>query len=252
MNCPKCQAGNPDGALFCSECGTNLSEFEQSTQEVSEVVADDNSELAGDTPLPVADQVAEPISAEPEVVPVQENKGFSNLDDIDDAAEPIPVAPISPVSQVTEPVSAAVVAAPAVAAAPVNATSQASTIPPSAALPPQKSKKALMKEEIAKLPKEYRPLSTIRVVLYYILVSIPVIGALFVLISAFAAKNKNTKSLSRAILVFFIIGLVLALICVILGYVFVGSDIFELPGDLAASGSVEEMLHVLNDFIESM
>lgn len=260
MNCPNCQAGIPDGALFCSECGTALSGFTQSAEGVSEEISNsvENSEQ------PVADKVTESTSDQPEVISGESFEDLSDLDGIEDevvvdsksvfthveTTPPIPVS--SEVEKVSEPVSPVVVAAPIVAAAPVTSTAQASSIPTSATLPTQKSKKALMKEEIAKLPKEYRPLSTIRVMLYYIIVSIPVIGALFVLISAFAAKNRNTKSLSRAILAFFIIGLVVALIGVALAAVLIGTDIFDLPGDLVGAGSVEEMLHIVNDFVNSL
>ena len=260
MNCPNCQAGIPDGALFCSECGTDLKQFAQS----EEVVSEEKAAEVETNETQVVEEVTEPISAEPEVISGDEVEVFSDYDDIDDDApvtaksafvsvESNSVSPASSsqIESVSEPVSETVVAAPVVATTAASSSVGTTSVPASAPVTPQKSKKKLMKEEIAKLPKAYRPLSTLRVIGYYILVSIPVIGALFVLISAFAAKNRNTKSLSRAILVFFLIGLVLSLICFGVMLLMFGTDVFDLPTDLAGADSVEEMLHIVNDFVES-
>jgi hypothetical protein len=62
------------------------------------------------------------------------------------------------------------------------------------------------------IPKEYKPLKTIGTFFFLLLASIPVIGFIALLIFAFAGKNKSRKSLSRALLLFILIGVIL--VCV--------------------------------------
>ncbi|MCR5528509.1 MAG: hypothetical protein K6F49_04730 [Saccharofermentans sp.] len=97
-------------------------------------------------------------------------------------------------------------------------------------------------EEQAKIdacPKEYRPVSTSKYFWYVFISFIPVVGFIFTVIMSLIPKNKNIKNFMRAILVYFIIGIILSLVGLIV-MVFVNGS--SLDGIIDAFGYFIEEL----------
>ena len=97
-------------------------------------------------------------------------------------------------------------------------------------------------EEQAKIdacPKEYRPVSTSKYFWYVFLSFIPVVGFIFTIFMSIAPKNKNIKNFMRAILVYFVIGIILSLIGLVI-MVFVNGS------------SVEGIIDAFGYFIEEL
>ncbi len=72
------------------------------------------------------------------------------------------------------------------------------------------------------VPKEYRTVSTSKYFWYVFLSFIPVFGFIFTVIMSLVSKNKNFM---RAILVYFIIGIILSLVGLILMVFVNGSSV---------------------------
>lgn len=67
------------------------------------------------------------------------------------------------------------------------------------------------------LPEEYKPVSVGKYIGYSILFSIPVVGFIMLLVTAFSGgTNKSLKNYARAMLVMYAIGVVLGIIIVVL------------------------------------
>ena len=73
-------------------------------------------------------------------------------------------------------------------------------------------KRAKIQAAIDQCPKEYKPLGTSAYFWLSILYSIPVLGFIFVLILSAVPRNRNLKNFTRAILVFYLIAIIIALI----------------------------------------
>lgn len=97
-------------------------------------------------------------------------------------------------------------------AAPVQAAPQPQYQPapqPVYAMPPQ------FNEDM--LPEEYKPVSVGKYIGYSILFSIPLVGFIMLLVTAFSGgTNKSLKNYARAMLVMYVIGVVLGVVLVIL------------------------------------
>lgn len=96
--------------------------------------------------------------------------------------------------------------------APVQAAPQPQYQPapqPVYAMPPQ------FNEDM--LPEEYKPVSVGKYIGYSLLFSIPVVGFIMLLVTAFSGgTNKSLKNYARAMLVMYAIGIVLGIVLVIL------------------------------------
>lgn len=82
---------------------------------------------------------------------------------------------------------------------------QYSPVPPMNTMPPQFNE--------AMLPEEYKPVSVGKYIGYSILFSLPLVGFIMLLVTAFGGNtNKSLKNYARAMLVMMIIGVVLGII----------------------------------------
>ncbi len=169
--------------------------------------------------------------------------------------EPVVHAPLIAPAPEPAPVPAAAVAAAAAAADPKKAAkaeaAAAKKAEKEAAAAAKKAKKEEAKktknqekaaEEQAKIdscPKEYRPVSVSKYFWYVFVSFIPVVGLIFTVAMSIVPKNKNIKNFMRAILVYFIIGLILSLIALIV-MVFVNGS------------SVEGIIQAFSYFIEEL
>jgi cytochrome bd-type quinol oxidase subunit 2 len=89
--------------------------------------------------------------------------------------------------------------------------------------------------------KENKPFSTGSAIGYIILSSIPVVGFIALLIFAIGGKNKNRKSMSRAILILGILCVILTAVAVLVSYLLLK----ELFTDVVEAESVQEILEIV-------
>ena len=115
--------------------------------------------------------------------------------------EDAPVVEAAPAAAPVEPVHAkpAVSDGPA-AAAPVPAAAEASQAAP------------VEMPVITQIPPKKQMLSTFQYILLSLLYGIPVIGLIVMIIMACAAKNKNLKHWTRALLIWILVGLIVSVI----------------------------------------
>jgi hypothetical protein len=264
MKCPICSADVMDGFSFCPKCGSEMSsavpaeparEYAETNGAASsgqetmpfEETRDATDLSSMNTPdfvypasptVPAEPETLTPPAAEPAVRP-----GSVYLrDEQKTSAAAVPAgvwtapAPAAPVSAAPAAVEAApapsvpsqpvpVPAAPAAAQAPVR------TITPEArtAVYPETSPKAAVKGETNPiLSKEFKPLSTAGVFWYFILTCIPVVGFICLLSFAFGGKNRSKKSLSRAILIGWLIFVILVCISFVVGFIFFQDKLVNL------------------------
>lgn len=236
MICKNCQFENVEGARFCASCGTPL-ELQKTVEEVKEeaVITNENKEEAVEVVTDNIQETVEQAVEEPEVVvpEVVEEVAAPIVE------EPIVQAPVevpveTPVAAstfaqaavaeattfetvpVSEPVNASPIAAAAAATAATTATVAAAPVEPAPskkALKEQKKyeKQAKIRAVLDSIPAEYQPMSTSSYFWFMLLAALPGIGFIITLIMSFVGKNKNRKNLFRAILVYYIIGLIIAL-----------------------------------------
>jgi cytochrome bd-type quinol oxidase subunit 2 len=103
----------------------------------------------------------------------------------------------------------------------------------------KKQAKAALKE----MPKEVKPFSTAGAFWYLLLAAIPVVGFIALLIFAFGGKNQNRKAMSRAILLWILIGLIIT-IAVSVAALLLFPELIE---DIADAGSLEEITDIVLD-----
>jgi len=230
MICKNCQFENVEGARFCASCGTPL-ELQKTVEEVKEeavitnenkeevveVVTDNIQETVEQAVVPeVVEEVAAPIVEEPIVqapveVPVETPVAASTF-----AQAEVAEATTFETVPVSEPVNASPIAAAAAATAATTATVAAAPVEPTPskkALKEQKKyeKQAKIRAVLDSIPAEYQPMSTSAYFWFMLLAALPGIGFIITLVMSFVGKNKNRKNLFRAILVYYIIGLIIAL-----------------------------------------
>jgi len=214
MICPKCSTELLLDYTFCPQCGAKLP--------ASEVQTD--TSFGGDVIEP-ASEYTEPAA------PVQQDDIFATPSHLTQTM-PSPyvstdttsfVAPeASSDTFVTADVSNPYVApaAPAPSPAPEDVKSVKSessqTTPPSS------------KPAAPVIPKEYKALTTAGIFWYLFLVSIPVVGWICILCFALGGKNKSKKSLSRAVLMYWIIGILLLCLGFITAFIFNRNLLLEL------------------------
>jgi len=193
MICPKCSTELLEDYTFCPQCGSRMpiageqTAVESSVPQTSEfeipaVPAETQESSAVEIPSAYIVQPSGPI-----VETTAESPSFA-----------APAVAYATADGVTPLYAAVVPAAPATAA------------PASASVPPVKTEPVI--------PKEYKPLTTVGSFFFLLLACIPVIGCVALLIFAFAGKNKSRKSLSRAILIYCLIGILLA--CISFAYMY--------------------------------
>lgn len=221
MICPKCSTELLMDYTFCPQCGSKLPAQEVKADGVfTDVVSEDAS-----------------VSAAP-AVPVQSNDYFVSSSPLmetmpspyissDSAAFVVPAA-----TQETF-VATASEAAPSAAAVHQPETVKSETIKPSVVRPgnaaPDNGRpgNTILVQTPATpaektepvIPKELKPLTTTGIFWYLFLVNIPVIGWICLLLFALAGKNKNKRSLSRAILIYWIIFLLLLCLAFVVAFV---------------------------------
>lgn len=238
MICPNCKADVAGQASFCPECGWNLMEPIATAAQTTELVNDSAAKVEAEADAVEANvesvvvQTAEAVSAEADVesvvVPSAEEAVITETKSV--LPDSVVYAPI-----VSEPVQAA---APVVAASPIVVDTGV---------------KASKAPEKVIVPKEYKPLSTIGTMGFLLLTAIPVVGLIALFIYAFGGKNKNRKSLARAILIWLlIIILILAAAFVTSIFLFGWDNIEELLGGLVNATSGDDILDALQTFQDNV
>lgn len=208
MKCPTCSTELLEVYAFCPECGGPLPSANE------QKVFNSSEEQTVDTFVPVSSAPAEETT-QSDVVSVQiprspdQTSGstdyFHSDAGVAGTSEPV----------ITEPTLPTVMSAAA-------ASASGKTDPA--------------------IPKEYKPLKTIGTFFFLLLASIPVIGFIALLIFSFAGKNKSRKSLSRALLLFVLIAVIL--VCVEFIVLF-----FFTPEVLANLFDPEKWSEAVTDFL---
>lgn len=221
MICPNCKAAVDGQAVFCPECGWNMMESVTPTAQASEPVQEGATENA-------TEAVATQTEVGSVVTPSTEEDVF--LDPKDAIPEPTVFAPVT-----SEPVQVV---------APVYTTGQVTG---------DTTAKIAKAPDKVIVPKEYKPFSTIGAMGFLLLISIPVIGFIAVLAFAFGGKNKNRKSVARAILIWtLILVLIVAAAFVAAMLIFGLENIQDLVGGVVYAESAEEILEALEAFAETL
>lgn len=225
MNCPNCKVEVDDQAAFCPECGWNLLESVSVAEQANESVEEKVAEV--DT---AADAIETSVGSVVTVTP--EEDVF--LNEKVTAPEPVVYAPI-----MAEPVKAA-----APVSAPVYTSSQV--------MGDTGVQTAKAPDKVV-VPKEYKPFSTPGAMGFLLLTAIPVVGFISLLVYAFGGKNKNRKSVARAMLIWGLIFLlILAAAFVVAIVIFGWENIQDLIGGVVYAESAEEVLEALEGFADSL
>ncbi|MBR2749830.1 MAG: zinc-ribbon domain-containing protein [Clostridiales bacterium] len=271
MICPKCESSLPDGVKFCPSCGASVvaeavqgavSDAVTEAQSAPEVIeekaeaavetlnqeVDDLPSASFDPGAPIAipkkkEEVVETVSetvseAVPEVAPVA---AFASQP-VDQPIIPSPVQnPIpSPAPAFQQPAPSAQTSSAGVAPIPVPAPLTPNTFAQPAAAPVEE-KKGKKKDKVYGEPvTESKPLSTGGAFWLLFLFAIPVVGLISSIIFSVSGKKQSRKNLSRAVLIWKIIGIIVALAVCILLY-FLIRPAFEaiLEGDY--NGFIDEL-----------
>ena len=96
-----------------------------------------------------------------------------------------------------------------------------------AKLEKKRQKRAAQQALIDACPPQYRPVSTSKYFWLAFLSALPFIGFIITLLLSIAGRNRNVKNFEKAILAYYIIGLVLCLIAIIVIGCLLPSDIRE-------------------------
>ena len=243
MICPNCQAEMPEGMKFCSSCGTPLAApapetVNEAASQVQEVIEDVPS-ASFDPGAPIAvpkqkEEIPEVSSEIPEVVPE--------------------IAPVENVMPEYPQINQAPAAEPAVAPVPVAAPAPApAPVPVAVPSPIELSPETMAAPVYSSNPNpvpvtepksddiEQKPLKTGTAFFLMLLFAIPVVGLISsIILSAAGKKCKSRKSFARAVLIWKILLIIIALCLVILVY-FKFRDIF----DAAMSGDFEELVDTI-------
>lgn len=255
MKCPICSADVMDGFSFCPKCGNEMN------SPVAAAQAEGGSEAAvpassGPETMPFEEKILQTVPynentpdfvypsspKEPESLtpPAAENPVRPGSAYLREEQKPLTQAAPVPAGVWTapapaEPVSAAPAAvqtapSPSVPSQPIPAAVQAPVRPAA----PEAANKETAKKTPGKgetnpvLSKEYRPLSTAGVFWYFILTCIPVVGFICLLSFAFGGKNRSKKSLSRAILIGWLIFVILVCISFVVAFIFFQDKLVNL------------------------
>lgn len=212
MICPKCSAELLLDYTFCPQCGTRLPTMDMQSDDsfsgskVEEDLTHASPETAGYSEIPTAPSApavpvpADDIFASPTPLAQTMPSPYVSTDASVFVAQPAP----------QETVVTANVATPYVAPEPVRETEK----------PVSKAAPAPAAEPVEPvIPKEYKALTTAGIFWYFFLVCIPVVGWICLLAFALGGKNKSKKSLSRAILIYWIIFILLLCLAFIVAFI---------------------------------
>lgn len=246
---------------------------------IEEVAVSAEPEVVSESEAPVEETIEEvTVSAEPEVVsapevPAEETieeakvvnlvslPDNSNTVEVEEVKD-VPIAKFDPGAPIIEdvqdstPVPTPVVAAvPVVEATPVVVdtvieepmTSVSSMEDFTPVNQPQYQTEEEKKDQPIVLPPEYKPLSTAGAFFLLLLYTIPVIGFIFSIILTVAGKKKSRKNLSRAVMIWYIIALVIMITLCILSVIFF-KDLVE---HVIYAPSIEDAVNAIQDFIDS-
>ena len=170
------------------------------------------------------------------------DKSKTLVDEIKSAPTPEEIKAESPVVVVPSEVKKEASPAPAPAAAPVidKAASDKIAAEQKAAKKAEKEeakkrakiekkakKAAAFQEKVEQCPKDYRPVGTGLFFWSMLLCAIPVLGILFVIIFSLFPVNKNFKNFARALLAWYVIGLILFLIFALVATLVMGQSIAD-------------------------
>ena len=265
MKCPICSADVMDGFSFCPKCGNEMSsplpeEPAAGNTETSGAASSDagtapfeetnvQSVLYNENTPDFVYRTSPAVPTEPETLTSPAPEPAVRPGSVYLREEQKPSAPATvPAGVITAPAPAVPVsAAPAAVKAapapsvptqpmPVPAAPAAAQAPVRSAAPeirnavyPEAPQKATVKGDSNPiLSKEYKPLSTAGVFWYFILTCIPVIGFICLLSFAFGGKNRSKKSLSRAILIGWLIFVILICISFVTGFIFFQDKLVNL------------------------
>lgn len=211
MICPKCSTELLKDYTFCPQCGSKLPAEEVETNSAyTDAVSEDASvNTASAAPVQRDDYF---VSASPlsETMP-------SPYISSDSSAFVVPAATqetfVSTASE-TAPVAVAVNSSEAAK----TETENTAYVRPGNTVMAQNPIPSAEKSEPV-IPKELKPLTTSHIFWYLFLVCIPVVGWICLLLFALAGKNKSKKSLSRAILIYWIIFLLLLCLAFVVAFV---------------------------------
>lgn len=227
MICPKCKTEVSGPAVFCPECGVNMMEtLSEDAPEIKEQ-AQENAEAAFEETRENMDWVEEKIE-------VAQSTSSDVASSVSEAAEEIPESISVQPDNVYAPSPEAVV---------VTASATPEVYPPAKK---QKKQKSISVDNNG-VTKENKPFTTGGAFWYLFLLGVPIIGFIALMIFAFASKNKNRKSVARAILIYCIIFFLISLILSILAYIVLGG----LIEDLNEAESVQEIIELVLEELES-
>lgn len=186
-NCSSCNAELKKDAKFCTECGALVQEtVEEIKEEVKEEVKEAVAEVVEEPKLSKKEQKALEKAAEKEKKAAEEAAKAAEqekkaAEEAAKAAEPVTYAPVAE--------------EPAPVAPPVFEITESA------------------------LPKKFRPLKTGQWMFMTFIMVIPVIGWIYTLICALSnGVNRNRRGYCRAVIYWFLIGLLLLLIAAVVGY----------------------------------
>lgn len=208
MFCPNCHMEHLDDYTFCPSCGSKIPSQDLQSN-VSSVNISDRASAASEDPDILPEK--EDMFVSPS--PLKETMPESHISP-EPSAFVAPTAVVSPfAASVYEPVPTPVPSAASVK----EAAGRPGAVKPDST-PSQTEATAKKAEPV--IPKEFKPLSTAGIFWYFFLTCIPVIGWIYLLIYALAGKNKNKKSLSRAIFIYWLIFILLLCIAFVAAFVF--------------------------------
>ncbi|MBO4494578.1 MAG: zinc ribbon domain-containing protein [Clostridiales bacterium] len=271
MICPKCESSLPDGVKFCPSCGASvLSEAVQGA--VSDVASEVKDEVAPEVIEEKAEAVVEEIKQEddlpnasfdpgaPIAIPKKKEEAVEAFSQpISEAAPEVAAPVVAPVAEfASQPVDQPIIPTPApapapsfqpapevntspagVAPIPVPAPLTPSTFPqPSYTPAPVEEKKG--KKSKGEADTESKPLSTGGAFWLLFLFAIPVVGFISSIIFSVSGKKQSRKNLSRAVLIWKIIGIIIVLATCILLY-FLIKPAFEAIMEGDYNGFIDEL-----------
>ena len=208
MFCTNCGSEISDNSVFCTNCGAQVRQQvpnpppeEPITEEIAATIAGSSSGSSSEPAVP-SEAVPEPSSV---AMPAQ---------------APQQVAPVQPVQQ--EPVNSVPVQSPVYHPEPPVQPIEPAYAPIPAPVAPQPAAAAPSIQAVQPAG-ETKPVSTGLYVLMMLLMCLPIVGLIVHIIGLATARQKSFKNYCRAVVILGIIGLLLVIAGLIVGYVMLDS-----------------------------